>query len=271
MKLKELAEPFPPERVHYRVGATNGDKTKGLALAYIDARDVMDRLDAVCGPENWQRRYAHVGDVTVCEVGILIGDKWIWKADGAGKTDVEAEKGILSDAFKRAAVNWGVGRYLYDSEANWVDIEQRGRSYVITKQALQWLQSPKSGAKPRADKKDSPQSKGGHARAEALSEEERKAIAQKAAAARWDKEKDEGKGEEKTASWAIAHNGNWIAWLAKIDEKVTKAPDLDALTKLQMDNAENLKAFGDIDQGKHAALMEHFTQRMGDLLQGPTQ
>jgi hypothetical protein len=112
--LERLAAPIDPTRVSWRVGATTGDKTKGLALAYIDARDVMQRLDEVCGADGWQNDYPHANGKTVCRIGIKIGNEWIWKANGAGDTDVEAEKGALSDAFKRAAVMWGIGRYLYD-------------------------------------------------------------------------------------------------------------------------------------------------------------
>lgn len=127
-----LAEPFDPERISWRVGSTNADKTKGMALAYIDARDVMDRLDLVCGPAGWERRHPHVDKTTTCEIAIWIeGRGWIVKSDGAGDTQVEAEKGSLSDAFKRAAVNWGIGRYLYELPSPWVKIVGAGRSYKI--------------------------------------------------------------------------------------------------------------------------------------------
>lgn len=96
---------------------------KALALAYIDARDVMERLDEVCGPALWQRAYPHAEGKTVCSIGIKVGDEWIWKADGAGDTDIEAEKGALSAAFKRAAVSWGIGRDLYDVGDVWVPCE----------------------------------------------------------------------------------------------------------------------------------------------------
>lgn len=130
---KRLAAPFPPERVSWRVGSTNQDKTKGMALAYLDARDVMNRLDEVVGPSNWQDRYPHAGAKTVCEIDIWVeGRGWVTKADGAGDTDVEKEKGSLSDAFKRAAVRWGIGRYLYELPSPWVAIEPMGRSYKIT-------------------------------------------------------------------------------------------------------------------------------------------
>lgn len=130
---KRLAAPFPPERVSWRVGSTNQAKNKGMALAYLDARDVMNRLDEVVGPANWQDRYPHAGAKTVCEIDVWVeGRGWVTKADGAGDTDVEAQKGSLSDAFKRAAVRWGIGRYLYELPSPWVAIEPMGRSYKIT-------------------------------------------------------------------------------------------------------------------------------------------
>lgn len=128
---EELAKPFPPELVSWRVGSTKADKTAGLALAYIDARDVMERLDTVCGPQNWQCKYSHANGKTVCDIGIKCDAEWVWKADGAGDSDVEAEKGALSDAFKRAAVRWGIGRYLYAIKSSWVELEPAGKSYKI--------------------------------------------------------------------------------------------------------------------------------------------
>ena len=128
-----LCMPFAAEEIDWRVGSTTQDKSKGMALAYIDARAVMDRLDSVCGPENWQCNYSQgVGTSIVCNLGLRMpnGD-WIWKADGAGATDVEGEKGMLSDALKRAAVRVGVGRYLYQMDSPWVALEPAGRSFKI--------------------------------------------------------------------------------------------------------------------------------------------
>lgn len=123
--LSKLAAHFPRDKVSWRAQTVTKNGDKALALAYIDARDVQDRLNDVCGPENWQNRYPHVGGKTVCEIGIRIGEEWVWKSDGAGDSDVEAEKGALSDAFKRAAVKWGIGRYLYDLDSPWVPCESR--------------------------------------------------------------------------------------------------------------------------------------------------
>lgn len=134
MNLKKLSEPFSPATIHWRLGATKQDKTQGIALAYIDARDVQDRLDEACGVENWQVRFpwSESGKLC-CEVGIRVNEEWIWKSCGAGDTAVEGEKGAFSDAFKRAAVRWGIGRYLYDLPNTWVDIQPAGRSYKISK------------------------------------------------------------------------------------------------------------------------------------------
>jgi len=133
-----LSAPFPVEEVSWRVGPTN-EKSKladqplrGQPLCYIDTRAVMDRLDSVCGPECWQDTYTPgMGTSIVCNIGVKIGDEWLWKADGAGATDMEADKGALSDAFKRAGVRWGIGRYLYEIKAPWIVLEQRGKSSMI--------------------------------------------------------------------------------------------------------------------------------------------
>lgn len=130
----ELCRPFAAEEIDWRIGSTNADKTKGMALAYMDARAVMDRLDGVCGPDGWQCNYTvGAGNSLICNLGVRMpGNEWIWKADGAGATDVEGEKGMMSDALKRAAVRWGIGRYLYEMKSPWVPIEARGRSFIIS-------------------------------------------------------------------------------------------------------------------------------------------
>lgn len=151
--LSKLSAPFPPEAVSWRVGSTTADKKKGLPLAYIDARDVMDRLDEVCGPGGWQRRYSHIGDKMCCEVGILINGNWIWKADGSDDTDFEATKGGFSDSFKRSAVNWGIGRHLYGISAPWVAIEPAGKSYKISENEMLKLRALLTDGQPAAVEK----------------------------------------------------------------------------------------------------------------------
>lgn len=146
--IEQLKAPFPPERIHWRLGATNGDKSKGIALAYIDARDVMNRLDDACGLD-WQVRHPREG---YCEIGLKIDGEWVWRGNGAGETDVEGEKGQYSDSAKRAAVEWGVGRYLYYLPNEWVRIVPAGRSYklAVTPSLPKWAMP---GFVPVMDKK----------------------------------------------------------------------------------------------------------------------
>lgn len=137
----DLSAPFPVEMIEWRVGTTNAkfkkedEPFKGIPLCYIDARAVMDRLDTICGADGWQCNYTPTPAGTmICNIGVRMpsGD-WIWKANGAGGTDMEAEKGAMSDSFKRAAVLWGIGRYLYDLKASKIELDQHKR---IPKEAL---------------------------------------------------------------------------------------------------------------------------------------
>lgn len=168
-----LAAPFPPDRVSWRVGTSNKKKrqretgdnfakaTKGQALAYLDARDVMERLDDVCGPAGWQNRYTHADKKTICEIGIWFGGEWVWKADGAGDSDIEAEKGALSDAFKRAAVRWGIGRYLYDVPSPWVDLDEREQikpeEHAKLRRLLNGFGGPAAQSRPAPEPEPEPQ------------------------------------------------------------------------------------------------------------------
>lgn len=146
--LKDLSNPFPPEDVEWFIGVTTQDKSKGLAIPFITNRAVQDRLDEVCGITGWRNEYKSLGyrDVMgengeltsrkssqLCGISVWSNDRgeWITKWDGAEESDIEAIKGSLSSAMKRAAVQFGIGRYLYKLESPWVEIEKRGRSYVI--------------------------------------------------------------------------------------------------------------------------------------------
>lgn len=137
-----LAAPFDPADVSWRIGSTTKDKARGMALAYIDARMVQDRLNDVLTPCGWQCEHVLGNDKRItCRIGVSIhvanavkhrgvvpeNPPWIWKSDGAGETDFEGEKGSYSDSFKRAAVKWGVGRYLYDLDTPWVELEADGK------------------------------------------------------------------------------------------------------------------------------------------------
>jgi hypothetical protein len=150
MSLQEqLAAPFPPDRVSWRPGSMTKDKSKARALAYIDARDVMQRLDDVCGLGGWQCRYSHVAPIIVCDIAIKIDGEWLWKANGAGQTDIEGEKGGSSDAFKRAAVMLGIGRYLYDIDSPWVQVNEWKQIVDSEMPRLRALLPSPAGSTPR--------------------------------------------------------------------------------------------------------------------------
>jgi|GEM_PF-397303 len=128
--MKELKAPFKEDELEFRVGATNSDKTMGLALCYVEARAIQNRLDEVVGVNNWQVSYKEVQGGFLCSMFLRINGEWIEKQDGAQVTDYEAIKGGISSAFKRAAASgWGVGRYLYDVRNQWFPIKQRGKGY----------------------------------------------------------------------------------------------------------------------------------------------
>lgn len=132
MNLKEqLEKPFLDDELEFRVGATNSDKTKGLALAYIQARAIQNRLDEVVGIENWRVSYKEINGGFLAKLELKINNEWIAKEDDANVTDYEAIKGGISSAFKRAASVWGIGRYLYEIESQWLPIEQKGKAYIF--------------------------------------------------------------------------------------------------------------------------------------------
>ena len=134
-----LRAPFDVELIRWRVGARmRSNRNRGQALPYVTARLVQDRLDEVMGPANWRNEFAAApaGGGVMCILSLRVGGEWISKADIAQQDEVRddahdpdkdreiAVKGAPSDALKRAAVQWGIGRYLYSFDAPWVNLEQ---------------------------------------------------------------------------------------------------------------------------------------------------
>lgn len=153
---KDLACPFAPSEIDWKPGSVTRDKTRALALAYLNARAVMDRLDAVVGPGNWQDSYRIVADGNHVECTLTI--------DGVSKSDVgepsgsdfaDKVKGAYSDSLKRAAVKFGIGRYLYRLEGQWVDYDAQRKQLTRTPTLPAWalpdsvadIQSNKAPAK----------------------------------------------------------------------------------------------------------------------------
>ena len=110
-----LAAPFHPDNV----------KQTPRGYDYITARTAMNRLDDVLGPENWWDDYTPLAESVICRLTVRMPDgQLLTKADAGGYCDMSSkagkagdagdeEKGGFSDAFKRAAVKFGVFRYGY--------------------------------------------------------------------------------------------------------------------------------------------------------------
>lgn len=136
-----LAMPFAPADLEWRLQRTfvSGGDTMGVAVPYVTNRAIQSRLDEVVGLNNWHNDYqpwhgTGQKNSQICGISIFFEDRgWITKWDGAEDTDIEPIKGGLSDSMKRAAVQWGIGRVLYNMDVVFVDVEQRGKSWVIAK------------------------------------------------------------------------------------------------------------------------------------------
>ena len=118
-----LKEPFDPKDLEFRVGRTTKDKSKGLVFTYVTSRAIMDRLDSVLGPTEWQNEVKIHEDGVVATLTLRVGGEWIMRQDGAQYTNIESFKGGISDALKRVAVLFGIGRYLYTLPQTWVDLD----------------------------------------------------------------------------------------------------------------------------------------------------
>ena len=119
--------PLKAEEVEVRVG-TCSDKGCSLLL-YKDARVDMALLDEVVGPENWTCAYESVDGKLFCTVGIRCNHDgtdhdWVYKQDTGTPSNMEAQKGEASDAFKRACFKWGLGRELYTAPFIWVPADK---------------------------------------------------------------------------------------------------------------------------------------------------
>ncbi len=136
--LAKLKEPFPFDDLEFRLqscGEKNG-KFWGLVLAYVTNRAIQNRLDEVVGPENWKNEFTKGPDGGIlCGLSIKINGEWVTKYDGAENTNIEAVKGGLSGAMKRAAATgWGIGRYLYNLKESWAVIAPDGKTGKYTGQ-----------------------------------------------------------------------------------------------------------------------------------------
>lgn len=141
MNLDELDAPFASEDIEWRIqrAGKNSDGIWAKVLAYVTNRAIMKRLDEVCGKAGWRNEYRDIpnnGGVE-CGISIKVDGEWITKWDAAENTQVEAVKGGRSGAMKRAAVQWGIGRYLYNLEEGFAVVSatrETGFQYAKSKE-----------------------------------------------------------------------------------------------------------------------------------------
>lgn len=123
---EKLCKPFPLWAVEVKPGATTKDKTRAMAMAYVDARAYQTRLDRLAGPEGWSVEYRPIGERAIlCRLTIL----------GVTREDVgECDQGdpnqatsAAMQAFKRACAAFGMGRYLYSLPKPWVEYDDQRR------------------------------------------------------------------------------------------------------------------------------------------------
>lgn len=122
------------EEIDLRVGTVSKKKPSASFLLYKDARCDMSILDEMVGPLNWKRE--HTRENANCIVSIWDDGKcqWVSKEDTGTESNTEKEKGLASDSFKRACVNWGIGRELYTAPMIWISLTEKeynqGKPYV---------------------------------------------------------------------------------------------------------------------------------------------
>jgi hypothetical protein len=134
--MQELQKPFPAQDIEWRVQRVvkTSKGNKAVVLAYVTNRAIQNRLDEVFGIGNWKNEFKEWRENGVlCGISVKIDGEWVTKWDGAEETQIEAVKGGFSGSMKRAAVQWGIGRYLYNLEETWVDIKERGEHYISDK------------------------------------------------------------------------------------------------------------------------------------------
>lgn len=167
MDLKKLAEKIPCK---WRVQSFSKNKPIAICIPYLDAKAVMDTLDRLCGPENWQSDYRTIDGNLFAGIGIKtvgIGDahyEWVWKWDVGTASKEDPVKGMVSDAFKRAGAKWGIGRFLRDMPVEYVDADKKKADNVWPmcidaqkKRIFDLTEFINNRAKPKGKKKPEPE------------------------------------------------------------------------------------------------------------------
>ncbi|HFJ9466576.1 Rad52/Rad22 family DNA repair protein [Bacillus sp. FSL L8-0199] len=126
--MESLQAEFPFEQLGWKIIHTFESDGRFFAYVapFVDARAIQDRFDEVFGIDKWQVSYEKWGEkATKCTISVFLNERWISKEDGSEESDYSSVKGGFSNSLKRAAVLWGVGRYLYNVKPTKVELSTR--------------------------------------------------------------------------------------------------------------------------------------------------
>lgn len=149
---RQLQGPFHPKDLKWKAQSVKGERC--LAVCYVDARLVADRLDDVLGVDGWEDRYTVLADGSVlCHLTITRDAQKTTKCDVGSPSEQpdpgDRLKAAFSDAFKRAAVKFGIGRYLYRLPPQWVDYDPMKKMIRQLPQVPAWALPDKKLPEPR--------------------------------------------------------------------------------------------------------------------------
>jgi hypothetical protein len=133
-----LTAPFRPEEINWKPAGKTTPNTRVSLVAFIDSRAVAERLDSVVGLGNWSFNWEPVvvGNGEVLQAKGALSIHGVSKSDVGSASNWEPSKGAVSDALKRAAVLWGIGRYLYDLGRPSVMLDSNGKVPADTLAAI---------------------------------------------------------------------------------------------------------------------------------------
>ncbi|HEV2734882.1 MAG TPA: Rad52/Rad22 family DNA repair protein [Longimicrobiaceae bacterium] len=133
---RALQDFFAADEIEWRLqqAGEKNNKVWAIAVPYVTNRAIQQRLDDVCAPGRWRNEFrAGPGGGVLCGISVKVDGEWVTKWDGAENTDIEEVKGGLSGAMKRAAVQWGIGRYLYRLDETFGNVHEGGKLRGKTK------------------------------------------------------------------------------------------------------------------------------------------
>jgi len=146
-----LVAPFDPQDVDFKPQTMSKDGNKALAIAFVDPRRYQERLSQVFGVAGWSVEYRELGEkAIIAKLTIRTPDGQVVREEVGEFEDGDKARypSASAQAFKRACVTLGIGRYLYDLPQTWVTVENRR----ITDSELARLRSQLTKATPPAPK-----------------------------------------------------------------------------------------------------------------------